>query len=68
MISNNLICNSPLECLADCVLTIVAPAESEIKSCDKKQGINRSFPFFHSVLFLKQPYCCFIVPEGGGTS
>lgn len=60
------------------VLIIVAPAEPEIKSSDKKPGINLSvscslscsrslfsLPPPLSVFVLDQPYCCFIVTDDG---
>lgn len=61
-----------------CVLIIVAPAEPEIKSFDKKQEINLSVssllcyscsllcalsPPTLSRFVLDRPYCCFIVTD-----
>jgi len=65
-----------------CVSIIVTPAESEIKSSDKKQGINlsvsHSLSYSSSLLrvfstptlsifVLDQPYCYFIVTDNRNT-
>lgn len=65
-----------------CVLIILAPAEPEMKSFDKKQEINfpvscllyyscsllcALFPPTFSPFVLDQPYCCFVVTDNGNT-